>query len=630
MTDINPELLQIFREEADERIERIADTLVRIEGGDASPEALGALFRDAHSIKGVAGLMGYDDVYERAHAMEDELEQARAAGALAPELIAPLLSSLDAIRQSIQGGSSEAVQPAVVLSPAATPARSRSMRVDARRVDSLLDTVGETVLHHRRLEHVLRYDQSTTGDDDAEDLLHRGERLLDELQHSVIQLRTLPLSSITGPYPRTLRDLAASLDKDVELVFEGTETQLDRVVLEGAAEAISHLLRNAVAHGVESAEERERAGKPRRARIVLRAQQFGDRVAIEVADDGRGVAPELLERARLTGSLADVLAEPGSSTAETITEVSGRGVGLDAVRHHLQTVGGELEIQSQPGAGTVARLLVPVSLVLLQVLLVECEGSTIGIPLTSVSEIRRSTGRVSLSGRPGLRHGDDVVPLRDLLAALGGRTRPLPASGPALIVNAADQPVALLCDRIVGEQHVIVKSLGPILDAMKVYLGSTILGDGGIALIADPSRLEVHDGRRQVTAAATPDARAPTVLVVDDQFTVRELQRGILQAAGYDVETARDGREAWNRLSDGPDPDLVITDLEMPEMDGIELVEAIRRRTEGSALPVIILTSRSRADDERRGLDAGADAYIVKERFDQQALIDTVERLIGR
>jgi two-component system chemotaxis sensor kinase CheA len=264
------------------------------------------------------------------------------------------------------------------------------------------------------------------------------------------------------------------------------------------------------------------------------------------------------------------------------------------------------------------------------VLLVEREGSVFGIPLASVAEIVAVSDTMSLRGRPAVAVHGEPLPLVDLVAALGGSPRRPVEPGPALIVRTPDGSVALACDRLVGEQEILVKTLGPLLAGVPGYLGAAVLGDGRVALIADPAQLVSRPAESGLRAPAPAEERgAPKVLVVDDQFTVRELQRSILEAAGYRVETARDGREARELLTDDGDIDLVVTDIEMPEVDGFELLQSIRRDAERASLPVVIVTSRGSEEDHRRGLEAGADAYIAKDRFDQKALIETVSRLVG-
>jgi two-component system chemotaxis sensor kinase CheA len=402
------------------------------------------------------------------------------------------------------------------------------------------------------------------------------------------------------------------------------------MMLDGISDAINHLLRNAIAHGIEPPEQRERDGKPLPGRVKLSAEQHGSMVAITVSDDGRGVAPELLSQASEGGTLSDVLARAGVSTATAVTDVAGRGVGLDAVKAHVESLGGGVEVQSESGVGTAVTLTIPLTLALLRVLLLERGGQTFGVPLTSVEEVVTVSETVSLAGRTAIELRKRSIPLTDVAHIVGAKVPALSETPKALIIASSGRRVAAACDRIIEEQEVVTKSLGPLLAGVPGYLGAAILGDGGIALILDPAFLTQAPARGSAPVAAKTERLASKVLVVDDQFTVRELQRSILEAAGYRVETARDGSEALAKIVSEPDLGLVVTDIEMPEMDGIELLRSVRAEPQHAALPIVVVTARGDEEDRKRGIEVGADAYLVKDEFNQQALLDTVERLLAR
>jgi two-component system chemotaxis sensor kinase CheA len=634
MSDVDIEILDVFRAEANERLDRMVELLVGIEDGSAPVDAIDLLFRDVHSVKGSAGMVGFDATRTTAHALEDRLSEARDGDTLSSALVEPLLLLTDAVRRSLGGDAPAASGPApTVDEPGAGLAPSgaaRTIRMPAEKVDRLLDAVGESVLQMRTIEQVLEISHD---DGTAEWELDRGKVLLDALQRVAIDMRTLPLASIVGRYPRAVRELAVAEGKEVVLEMSGMEAQLDRVILDGIADAISHMLSNAVAHGIESPEERERVGKRRCGRIVLRAEQRGSLVAIEVSDDGRGVAPEVLARADAAGSsLVGVLCTAGFSTAATVSEVAGRGVGLDAVKAHVESLGGSIEIQSAPGAGTTTTLLLPYSVALTRVLLVERDGHRFAIPLASVEEVAVVDNPLSLLGRQSLELHGRAVALGDLAALLGAPARALGRRPRAVVVRSSEGRQGIVCDRVLGDDEVMVKGLGPLLASVPGYLGAAIVDNGAIAPVLDPAFLT--RSIRTLSPAVSPDGgnepKITKVLVVDDQFTVRELQRSILEAAGYRVTTARNGREACAEIVADPEIDLVVTDVQMPEMDGIELLRTIRADPRRSSLPVVVLTSLDREDDKYRGAEAGADAYIVKDEFDQRALLDTVERLVAR
>jgi two-component system chemotaxis sensor kinase CheA len=649
MTDvIDPATLELARGETNDCLERIERNLLALESGSAAPDALEEMFRDAHSIKGTAGMVGWSAAASIAHGVEDRLAQCRDQGEFQPELAEPLLASVDSLRKAINGEAGSPAPPptredlgsnglpenggAAIAEPTAATLTQPSIRVAAHKVDRMMDAVGETVLHHRRLEHLLGAD-SVAAEETTEEELDMGERMLGELQDSVVEMRTLPLSTITTPFPRAVRDLAASEGKEVELVITGDKTQLDRTILDGISETITHLLRNTVAHGIEPPSEREQAGKPRLGRLELRAEQRGSMVAIEVKDDGRGVAAELLARAGDEGSLTELLSAPGFSTAAEVSDVAGRGVGLDAVKARVESLGGSLEVRSETGRGTEVIMLLPVTLALLRVLLCRRDGQAFGVPLASVREVVTVTEPLMLGGRRSLELRGESIPLGDLATMLGNAGSELPPTAPAVILSSPSRPVAVACDEVLGDQEAIVKGLGPLLAGVPGYLGATILDDGSVVLILDPNHLlKMPSGTSAPAAASNGSAQriAPQVLVVDDQFSVRELQRSILETAGYRVETATSGVDALERLGAATDVDLVVTDLDMPGMGGFELLRTIRHDPEHASLPVVIITSNKGDDDRRRGVEEGADAYIVKDEFDQRTLLGTIEHLLGR
>ena len=625
MPDLDPEMLRLFRDETGERLERIERTLLDLEAGRGGDDAIDVLFRDAHSIKGNAAMVGFDAASAVANTMEDALEGPRAEGALPPDLAGVLQHRTDELRRALDmGWEPESVNGS---EPEVGP-EQRSVRVDASKVDHMLDAVGEAVLHQRRLEYTLG---DTAGDDEISEELDRGGRLLGGLQDAVVDMRTLPLRTITAPFPRTVRDMATSEGKRCELRITGDETQLDRAILDGIGETIVHLLRNAVSHGIEPPEQREAAGKDPVGRIELRAEQRGGQVAIAVVDDGAGVSQDVVERAREAGSLTEVLAAPGFSTAAEVGDLSGRGVGLDAVKAQVEALSGSVEVESAPGDGATVTLQLPLTLALLQLLVVERSGLAFGVPVSSIVELFHVGEVTSVGGRRALVVRDQPVPLVDLGPLLGEAEASVTQGARAAVVAAAGGRVAVTADRLLGEQEVVVKALGPLLAGLKGYLGAAVMGDGRIALIVDPAffvRLHAHSRpSAPAPAAATADEPEARVLVVDDQLTVRELQRSILEVAGFRVCTAGDGQEALELLGqDGVD--IVVTDLEMPRLDGLGLLAAVRSDPDHAELPVVVVTSRGSEDDRRRGAEAGADAYIVKAEFDQQTLLDTVRRMV--
>jgi two-component system, chemotaxis family, sensor kinase CheA len=682
MSSPETELIELFRDEAAQRLDQMDAALMAIESGSAGPEVVGGLFRDAHTIKGAASMLGMDDIRTLAHAAEDVLAGLRDTGMFPPELAAPLMRATSTLRAQVAGegvsgaalidelaaglaalpargggappeprqqppgsgqpqaaarpdaappdaaGPHDAASPAGAAYQAQARGERHALRVPAEKIDHLLDLVGEVVQDQRRLAHSLGPEaELPTG---VADQLSAAERVLDELKDSAVGMRTLPVGAITGPLPRAIRDIAHGQGKEVEFAVVGADTELDRVILESLSEPLTHLLRNSVSHGIEPPAEREQAGKPARGRIELRAVPRGSLVEIVVADDGRGVTAEVMEEAHRAGSLADVLAKEGYSTATEVTDLAGRGVGLDAVKAYVGSVGGRFAIRSEPGHGMEVSMLLPLALALLEVLLLQRGEAVYGVPLAGVEEVVKVDETHTLQGRPSVTVRGQALAAADIAKLLGTAAAPLSLPAPAIVITAGGSRAVVACDTLLGGEEVAVKPLGPLLAGAEGYLGATILGDGRIALLLEPARLT----RGVLTAALTErQAKAadpPKILIVEDSFTVRELQRSILEAAGYPVVTARDGREGLDQLAAHPDVAMVLTDLEMPEVNGLELTRAIRADPAHSALPVVIVTSRSADEDRRRGIEAGADAYMAKQSFDQQTLLATVQRLVGR
>jgi two-component system, chemotaxis family, sensor kinase CheA len=289
-------------------------------------------------------------------------------------------------------------------------------------------------------------------------------------------------------------------------------------------------------------------------------------------------------------------------------------------------------VRSEPGRGMEIRLVLPLALALLEVLLFQRGRAVFGVPLGAVEEVVSVSRTLTLEGRPALEVRGQALPVADVAELLGAEAPPLAGQSPALVIAAGGRRAVAVCDAVLGEHEALVKALGPLFGSIEGYLGATILGDGRIALLVEPLVLTRGAAHALRITAPPPAAAAaaPKVLVVEDSFTVRELQRSILEAGGYPVVTARDGRDALGVLGQDPEISLVVTDLDMPRLNGLELTRAIRATDQRASLPVIIITSRGTEADRRSGIEAGADAYMAKHDFDQQTLLATVERLVGR
>ena len=487
--------------------------------------------------------------------------------------------------------------------------------------------------------------------DDLEEVRVQQDHLVGELRHQILGIRMQPLAVVFEAFPRAVRDLAREFGKEVQLVISGGEEELDRRIIEELGEPLLHLIRNGLDHGLEAPSAREAAGKPAQGFLAIRAWPKGNRVVLEVEDDGAGIDPAAVRetavrRGLLRAEAAEALTEaevldlifrPGFSTSRLITDVSGRGIGMEVVRKVIERLRGAVSVESLPGRGTRVTLDLPLSLAMLPALLVRTGGVAYAFPATAVERVARFRPEElhSLEGRRAARLEGETIPLVDLAPLLGI------ASGPgeggtatAVLLRGGAHKVGFVVDEVLDEAEVVLKELGRFLEKEKVEVvtGATVLGSGEVVLILDPATL-IRAARgapvAPVEAAGAPPPPPGRLLVVEDSLIARDLERTILESAGYRVDVALDGVDALEKLR-AERYDLVITDIEMPRMDGFALLERIRAQDPTRDLPVVVVTNRERTEDKRRGMELGADAYILKSSFDQSSLLDTIQRLMGR
>jgi two-component system, chemotaxis family, sensor kinase CheA len=749
-------LMSVFRTEASEHIKALAEMLFTLEEGKG--DVAGILvksFREAHSLKGSSGTIGFERVATVTHALEDVFGALQASpNQLVPAVIDVLLDTIDVLRQSVKNGgigdaelsqkesstvetlknlvttiktkASEAEtstpdRPSLVAAPAVEPrapenarpagktaeaapppvpsgpadSRETFIRVSDESIGNLIAQVGELFEAHlylmsataglRQLEGttteilnmVSRWRQQRVADivdEMAVESIHEGVRglktrladitksftrderqfskLIQNSQEALRKIRLAPISTIFVMIRRQIREISRLTNKQVELFLDGGEYAVDRKVLEAIEDPLIHLLRNAVDHGIEDRETRQRVGKPEKGRINVVARHIGDAVELVISDDGGGIDPEKV-RASLKSKkmfrnrdvhsmsrdeLFDCLFESGVTTQSDVSKVSGRGVGLDVVKYTMERLGGEVRLDSQVGKGTIFSLRLPLSMSTLRCLLFKVSERIMAIPASNID-------KVLLVGEGEMRRigGGDVItfngqniPLGSLsellrLAASTGRTNQV--SRIVVIISFGERRFAFYVDDIIEYAQVILRPLGDLLERVSYVSGISLLGTGELALVLNPSDLVRASGStyvrrtRELTLENEDKATSARILVVDDSMATRTLEKSLLESAGYSVLTASDGFKALEVLNANK-IDIVITDIQMPNMNGLELTRTLKTQYRFLQLPVILVSSLGSDEDKARGLEIGADAYIVKKELSQRELIATIEQLL--
>ena len=691
--------VDIFIREAEEHLESLRKGILSLEKEGLSEGQLNELLRSAHTLKGSANMVDLVELAGVAHRLEDLLKNLQSGEQeFSSDLVDVLLVATDAIEalmaqaqssggisvnvdtvvKALESGALDAAQDEANAPDYQGTERRTSVRASVERLDQLVNRMGEILLSQKAM--TARQAQMTTllqeldssmgglqASDDGSlqslrgnmvalindferDRLQLGYQAEDVYQRTM-ELRLLPLATITDEFERSLRNLARNLKKEVNFTVKGQEVELDRNMLDAVKPILLHVLNNAIDHGIEEPETRVRLGKLKAGQISLEARYEGSFVQITIRDDGQGLNPEKIRETAIkrgvlsaddAAAMSDeaviyLVFEPGFSTREFITDVSGRGVGLDVVKSNLDQIKGNLTLHSEVGSGTELLLRLPLSMAIFTGLLVECCGETYVFPQHYVAEVLRISPRDVLEemGREVIRLRETSIPLSSLsrLLEVDASTR-VSERLTVLVLSFREQSMALLVDRTLGLQDVVVKDLGCQLKSLDYFSGSTILGDGNPALILSVADLfAANQGRQKLQLLQAYEkeqqkALRGRVLVVDDSITTRTMEKNILEANDYEVVIAVSGFDALEKLETGRF-DLMVSDVEMPGMTGFELTKKVRQREDSRDMPVIIVSSLASDEDRRQGMEAGAQAYIVKGNFQQGTLLETVETLIS-
>ncbi len=535
----------------------------------------------------------------------------------------------------------------------------QTVRVDVRRLDHLMNLIGELVLGKNRLIRIYgdveeRYD----GEKFLEELnqvVSSISAVTTDLQLAVMKTRMQPVGKVFNKFPRMVRDLSRELGKSIELIIEGEETELDKSIVEEIGDPLIHIIRNSCDHGIEPLEERRRLNKPETGKVQLSAYNEGNHIVIKISDDGKGLDPVMLkEKAIEKGVISErdadgmsdreafnLIFKPGFSTAKVVSNVSGRGVGMDVVKTNIEKLNGIIEIDSEVGVGTTQKLKIPLTLAIIQALLVGVQEEYYAIPLSSVLEtVRISQDEIyTVDGKSVLRLRDEVlslVRLSDIFkvdAILESNSDVY-----VVIIGLADQKIGVIVDYLIGQEEVVIKSLGYYLKNTRGIAGATVRGDGKITLIVDvgammdmAKSIKVNITTLMNESENTKSKNSPSdyiVLAIDDSSTDRAIIRKCLKPLGITLLEASNGLEGLEMLKNGDKtPDAILVDIEMPKMDGYTFASEVRKYNKFKNLPLIAVTSRVTKTDRMRGVESGMTEYITKP-YSGEYLTTVVKRSI--
>ena len=558
-----------------------------------------------------------------------------------PSEIAPAASSTSAPAAKAESKEKD-VDKKVPAASSGAVAQEQTIRVEVKRLDHLMNLIGELVLGKNRLLKIY---------DDVEER-YEGEKFLEELnqvvsslslvttdiQLAVMKTRMLPIAKVFNKFPRMIRDLSRDLGKQIDLEISGEETELDKSIVEEIGDPLVHIIRNSCDHGIEDPETRKAAGKPEKGLVQLKAYNEGNHIVVEIVDDGKGLDADMLksksiEKGIITEREADAMSEkeafglifrPGFSTAAKVTNVSGRGVGMDVVKTNIEKLNGIIDIESEVGKGTVMKLKIPLTLAIIQSLLVGTQEEFYAIPLASVLETVRVPidDIYTIDGKNVLRLRDEVLSLVRLSDVFGvekafdGGDQTY-----VVIIGVAEAKLGIIVDTLVGQEEIVIKSMGDYLQNIPGIAGATIRGDGRVTLIIDVGAMmemakDIKVDIRAEIEDSTKAKEKPSdykVLIVDDSKMDRTIMQKALEPTGVTIIEATNGVEALNIVKSGEHSfDAILIDIEMPRMDGYTLAGEIRKYSKYRNLPLIAVTSRTSKTDRLRGVEVGMTEYITK------------------
>lgn len=677
-----------FRVEAKEIVEQLSRGVLDLEQGASGKAPVGQMLRLAHTLKGAAHVVKQAEIARMAHQLEDALVAYQSGDAVPRQQAEAMLGLVDGMATELAALGLEQSQTVEHPAPAPPEETFDTLRVDLGDMDVLSEGLAEssvwlsslktklaTIEHAADLASLLLSHLSApaadVGGERAAASLRKGRAIAEDLQtmlrplsHNLVsameqverelaqvrdtasQLRLVPASAVFAPLRRTARNTAQTLGKQVDFVTDGGEHRLDAHVLAAVRDALLQLVRNAVAHGIEAPAMRAEAGKPTLGKVSLQVHRRGNRVAFACQDDGGGFDVAALRRAVVVRGLVSAAAAEalhsedvfrlllrggGISTSSAVTEVAGRGIGLDVVRETSSKLKAEVAMRTAPGAGSTVEISVPVSLLSLSAVIVQSGGLSASLPLDSVEQTLRLVETDVVRGPDGdsIVFGGKTVPFLPLARALGQTSSRGQADQrfSAVVVRSGAEHAAIGVDRVLNTATVLLRPIPAFAGVDPIVAGAALDAEGNPQLVLDPAALVIAAGATQAISIQEAPPRTPLVLVIDDSLTTRMLEQSILETAGYEVHLATSAEEALEKAHAG-DYDLFVVDVEMPGMDGFEFVALARSTPALSHVPAILVTSRNSPQDKKRGEEAGARAYVVKGEFDQAQLLQTIRGLI--
>jgi len=725
--DIDPHLLPVFLEEAQQLLPVIGGEMREWKADPRDGRAMQALQRALHTLKGSARMAGAIRLGELTHLMETRIEVAAESGEAGPALFAELEEKMDRLSIDVErlGGTPE---PVAVISQAPAeeaaraeaplPAAAAMLRIHADTLDHLINDAGEVSIARSRIEGELRLIKQSIGDlsesiarlrsqlrevevqadsqmqsrlsvieerdrefdplefdrytrlqeltrlmaeslhdaasihqsllrslGETDAALSQQARINRDVQQELMRMRAVPFAILDERLYRIVRQTTRDLGKKAELEIRGSQVELDRSVLERISAPLEHMLRNALAHGIELPDARSGAGKPDTGRIEVNLRQESNEIVLTVSDDGAGIDVERLrakavERGLLgaeerpeEAALTQLIFASGLSTADAVTELAGRGIGMDVVRNEVTAIGGRVEVESVRGRGTTFTVYLPLTLAVTQAVLVRAAGNILAVPSAMVEQVLRlkSDALAEHYAAAQIDFQDRGYPLHALAVLLGVSAMPAPGEyHSVLLLRSGAQRVALHVDELVGNQEIVVKSIGPQLSRVPGVSGATVLADGGIVLIVNPVAL-VQRSRAlpepgALPATAMPISLQPVVMVVDDSLTVRKATGRLLEREGYQVITAKDGLDALEQMK-YVHPSVLLVDIEMPRMDGFDLARQVRSDPVTRHIPIIVISSRTAEKHRNQAAQLGVNAFLGKPYAEAELLGQIAELL---